>query len=200
MTRRNIRAIDQRYCFPISVLFAFVLLIPSVQAQLSPWQLFGQICQFTSPNSPQCQQLLLQQQLTAAQQAAQQQQLQQQQAFLPFIPTTPFQTIPTIISLPIANAGISQTVAPGASLTLNGAGPTGSIYILNGVQTQATIISYAWTQLSGTTVLINGANTITPTFTAPIITNTTTTLSFSLTVTDSIGQVSAPGTTFVSVT
>ena len=111
-----------RYCFPIIIsLFAFLILIPSVQAQTSPWQLFGQLCQFTSPNSPQCQQLLLQQQLTAAQQAAQQQQLQQQQAqqaFLPFIPTAPFQTIPTIISLPIANAGGSQTVASGALVTL----------------------------------------------------------------------------------
>ncbi|MDQ6862357.1 MAG: hypothetical protein M3044_00890 [Thermoproteota archaeon] len=172
------------------------MLIPSAQAQTSPWQLFGQICQFTSPNSPQCQQLLLQQQLTAAQQ----QQLQQQQAFIPFIPTTPFQTIPTIISLPIANAGGSQTVHSGASVILNGAGSTGSVSILNGVQTQANIISYAWTQLSGTTVLLNAANTVTPTFTAPIITNTTTILSFSLTVTDSIGQVSAPATTFVSVT
>ena len=45
-----------------------------------------------------------------------------EQAFIPFIPTTPFQTIPTIISLPIANAGISQTVTSGASVTLNGAG------------------------------------------------------------------------------
>jgi hypothetical protein len=190
----------KRYYFPIIVLFAFVLLIPSVHAQTSPWQLFGQICQFTSPNSPQCQQLL-QQQLTAAQQAAQQQQqLQPQQAFLPFIPTTPFQTIPTIISLPIANTGVSQRVASGASVTLNGAGSTGSVSTLNGVQTQATIISYAWTQIAGTTVSLNGANTITPTFVAPTITNTTTILSFSLAVTDSIGQVSAPATTFVSVT
>ena len=80
---------NKLYFFPIIIQFAFLILIPSVQAQTSLWQLFGQICQFTSPNSPQCQQLLLQQQLTAAQQAAQQQQLQQQQAFLPFIPTTP---------------------------------------------------------------------------------------------------------------
>jgi hypothetical protein len=191
---------NKLYFFPIIIQFAFLILIPSVQAQTSPWQLFGQICQFTSPNSPQCQQLLLQQQLTAAQQAAQQQQLQQQQAFLPFIPTTPFQTIPTIISLPTANAGISQTVASGASVTLNGGGSTGSISILNGVQTQANIILYAWTQGSGTTVSLNGANTITPTFVAPTITNTTSILSFSLTVTDSIGQVSAPSRTFVSVT
>ena len=88
MTQRNICTMNKLYFFPIIIQFAFLILIPSVQAQTSPWQLFGQICQFTSPNSPQCQQLLLQQQLTAARQAAQQQQLQQQQAFLPFIPTT----------------------------------------------------------------------------------------------------------------
>ena len=181
---------NKRYFLPIIILFAFQLLIPSVQAQTNPWQLFGQLCQFTSPNSPQCQQLLQQQQLAAARQAAQQQQST----------ATPDQTIPTIISLPIANAGVSQTVSSGASVTLNGAGSTGSVSILNGYKTQATIISYAWTQVSGTTVSLNGANTITPTFVAPTITNTTSILSFSLTVTDSIGQVSAPSRTFVSVT
>ena len=188
---------NKSFLFPIINLFAFLLLIPSVQAQLSPWQLFGQTCQFTSPNSPQCQQLLLQQQLTAAQQAAQQQQLQQQQAqqaFLPFIP--PFQTIPTIISLPIANPGVPQTASAGATVTLNGAGSTGSVSNLNGVQTQATIISYAWTQVSGTTVMLTGANTATPTFTAPTV---ATSLVFSLTVTDSSGAVSSPATVTITV-
>ncbi len=128
----DICIMTKRYFFPIIILFAFLPLIPSVQAQSSPWQLFGQICQFTSPSSPQCQQLLQQQQLAAAKQATQQQQL-----------TT------TIISLPIANAGLSQTVSSGASVTLNGAGSTGSVSISNGDQTQATIISYAWTQVSG---------------------------------------------------
>ena len=178
---------NKRYFFPIIILFAFLPLIPSVQAQSSPWQLFGQICQFTSPNSPQCQQLLQQQQLAAAKQAAQQQ--QQSTA-------TPDQTIPTIISLPIANAGVSQTVSSGASVTLSGAGSTGSISILNGYKTQATISSYAWTQVSGTTVLLNGANTATPTFTAPTV---ATTLVFSMTVTDSTGAVSSPDTVTVKV-
>ena len=107
---------------------------------------------------------------------------------------------PSIISAPIANAGISQTVASGALVTLNGAGSTGSVSILNGVQTQATIISYAWTQVSGTTVSLNGANTITPTFVAPTIGNTTSILVFSLTVTDSAGLVSSPSTVSVTVT
>jgi hypothetical protein len=193
---------NMRYFFPTTTLFTFLLLIPSVQAQKSPWQLFGQLCQFTSPNSPQCQQLLLQQQLTAAQQAAQQQQLQQQQAqqaFLPYIPTTPVQTVPTIISLPVANAGVSQTVSSGANpVTLNGAGSTGSVSILNGVQTQASIISYAWTQVSGTTVILNGATTAVPNFTAPTVTAPTS-LVFSLTVTDSTGAVSSPATVTITV-
>jgi hypothetical protein len=40
------------------ILTASVIPSVAVQAQTTPWQLFGQICQFTSPNSPQCQQLL----------------------------------------------------------------------------------------------------------------------------------------------
>ena len=175
------------YFFLITILFASIPLIPSVQAQSTPWQLFGQLCQFTSPNSPQCQQLLQQQQLAAAQQAARQQQLT----------TTPVQTTTTLISLPIANAGVSQTVSSRASVTLNGAGSTGSVSILNGVQTQATIISYAWTQVSGTTIVLNGANTATPTFTAPTV---ATSLTFSLTVTDNTGAVSSPATVTVTVT
>ena len=61
------------------------------------------------------------------------------------------------------------------------------------------ILLYTWTQVP-VPVSLYGANTITPTFVAPTITNTTSILSFSLTVTDSIGQVSAPSRTFVTVT
>jgi hypothetical protein len=174
---------NRRYFFPIIVLFVVLPLIPSVQAQPTPWQLFGKMCQFTSPNSPQCQQLLQQQQLAAAQ--------QQQQ-----LSTTADQTIPAIISLPIANAGISQTVSSGTSVTLSGAGSTGSVSILNGYKTQTTISSYAWTQVSGTTVLLNGANTVTPTFIAP---PAATSLVFRLTVTDSTGAVSNPSTVTITV-
>jgi hypothetical protein len=58
------------------------------------------------------------------------------------------------------------------------------------------IVSYSWTQTSGTPVLLNGANTATPTFTAPTV---ATTLTFSLTVTDSTGAVSSPSTVTVTV-
>jgi len=184
--RRNMCTMNKRYFFTIIILFAFLPLIPSAQAQPTPWELFGQLCQFTSPNSPQCQQLLQQQQLAAALQSAQQQQST----------TTPVQTIPTIIILPIANAGVSQTVSSGASVTLIGEGSTGSVSILNGYKTQATIVSYTWTQVSGTTVILNGTNTVMPTFIAPIV---ATSLVFSLTVTDSTGAVSSPSTVTINV-
>jgi len=58
------------------------------------------------------------------------------------------------------------------------------------------IISYAWTQVSGTTVLLNGAKTVTPTFIAP---TAATSLVFSLTVTDSTGAVSSPATVTITV-
>jgi hypothetical protein len=90
---------------------------------------------------------------------------------------------------PIANAGPSQTVSQGSIVTLVG---TGS-FSPNG----GTIVSYSWTQTSGTPVSLNGANTATPTFTAP---TGTTSLTFSLTVTDSTGAVSSPSTVTVTVT
>jgi large repetitive protein len=90
---------------------------------------------------------------------------------------------------PIANAGPSQTVSQGSFVTLVG---TGSFSPNAG----ATIVSYSWTQTSGTPVSLNGANTATPTFTAP---TGTTSLTFSLTVTDSTGAVSSPSTVTITV-
>jgi hypothetical protein len=89
---------------------------------------------------------------------------------------------------PIANAGPSQVVRPGALVVLNGAGsfdPSGG-----------TIISYSWVQTAGPTVSLSGANTATPTFIAP---GAAIFLSFSLTVTNSGGLVSSPSTVFISV-
>ena len=60
-----------------------------------------------------------------------------------------------------------------------------------------TIVSYSWVQTSGTPVSLTGANTAAPTFTAPTV---TTSLIFSLTVTDSTGAVSSPATVSVTVT
>ncbi|MDQ6667258.1 MAG: hypothetical protein M3Y53_03405 [Thermoproteota archaeon] len=67
---------------------------------------------------------------------------------------------------------------------------------MNGVQTQASIILYAWTQVFGTTVSLNEATTAAPTFTAPTVNGT---LAFSLTVTDSLGLTSSPATVMVTV-
>ena len=92
---------------------------------------------------------------------------------------------------PTADAGPDQTVASGASVTLNGNGST---------DTDGTIASYAWTQTVGPNVTLTGANTATPSFTAP---TGPATLTFELEVCDSeplcdtdtvVITVNAPGT------
>ena len=76
---------------------------------------------------------------------------------------------------PTADAGPDQTVASGATVNLTGNGST---------DTDGTIASYAWTQTGGTAVTLSGANTATPSFTAP---TGPATLTFQLTVTDNDG-------------
>ena len=66
-----------------------------------------------------------------------------------------------------AFAGLDQRVSVGASVSLDGTGSTGPVN------------SYSWTQTSGTSVPLTGANTATPTFTAPVAPAT---LTFELTV------------------
>jgi hypothetical protein len=92
---------------------------------------------------------------------------------------------------PIANAGPAQTVPSRSIVTLDG---TASF-----AQNGATIVSYSWTQTSpgGT---LTGATTANPTFTAPIVVNGTTTISFNLVVTDSNRLVSAPSSVTITVT
>src|SRR5918911_342042 len=92
---------------------------------------------------------------------------------------------------PTANAGPDQTVTNGSTVTLNGAGSTATTL-------GSTITGYSWTQTAGPAVSLSGANTVTPTFIAPAVT-TKTVLIFSLTVTDSNGQVSSPSITQVTV-
>lgn len=66
----------------------------------------------------------------------------------------------------IADAGISQNVTAGQVVSLNGnasrisGGGTGQVY-------------YAWTQVSGPTVTLSGANSATPSFRTPSVTATT---------------------------
>ena len=75
--------------------------------------------------------------------------------------------------LPIANAGPDQTVNEnGTGITLNGTGSTDP--------DGGSITSYNWVQTAGSpTVTLSGANTATPSFTAPSV-NTDTSLAFKL--------------------
>tara|TARA_R110002096_G_scaffold2619_5_gene13565 strand:- start:1471 stop:5682 length:4212 start_codon:yes stop_codon:yes gene_type:complete len=81
---------------------------------------------------------------------------------------------------PVANAGSDQTVDEGtAPVTLDGSASSDAV---------GSIASFAWVQTSGTAVVLNGADTSMPTFTAPQVTVLGETLTFELTVTDDSGQ------------
>jgi predicted outer membrane repeat protein len=91
---------------------------------------------------------------------------------------------------PVANAGPDQTVAPGATVTLNGGAssdPDGN-----------TPLAYRWTQTGGPAVTLNSATIVTPTFVAPAA---STVLTFTLAVTDSLGLPGTlPDTVVITVT
>ena len=100
-------------------------------------------------------------------------------------------------SLPVATATAtilpSSTVVSGTTVTLNG---FGSYPTISG----AIIVSYSWVQTFGSpAVSLNGANTATPAFQAPIVVNHIS-LVFSLIVTDSLGQTNSPVPVTVTVT
>jgi len=81
---------------------------------------------------------------------------------------------------PIADAGGDQIVTAGRTVTLDGSGssdPDGH-----------TPLTYGWTQTGGPIVTLSSASVVSPTFLAP---NSAVTLTFSLTVTDSLGLASA---------
>jgi hypothetical protein len=84
-------------------------------------------------------------------------------------------TVNVTVNLPpVANAGQDKLVVANTAVTLSGSGS----------DSDGTITSYSWTQMAGTTVTFMGANTTTPSFTAP---NVSDTLTFQLTVTDNRG-------------
>ena len=92
---------------------------------------------------------------------------------------------------PIANAGPNQVVNQLSAVTLDG---TGS-YDPDG----GTIVSYSWIQTAGIPVLLNGANTATPTFTAPVV-SFDTILAFRLKVINNNGIVSNnPAIAYITV-
>ncbi|HEU5138189.1 MAG TPA: PKD domain-containing protein [Steroidobacteraceae bacterium] len=90
---------------------------------------------------------------------------------------------------PTANAGANQSVAAGATVTLNGSASSDS---------DGSIAIYSWTQTAGGGITLNNPGTVQPTFTAPAVTATTT-LGFTLIVTDNLGTASAPSTVSVTV-
>ena len=90
---------------------------------------------------------------------------------------------------PIANAGTDQNVIAGASVQLDGSASSDPDNNL--------ALTYSWIQSGGPAVTLSSASTVSPTFTAP---GTSTVLTFSLTVTDSLGLASPSDTLVVTVT
>ena len=90
-------------------------------------------------------------------------------------------TVNPSVTAPVANAGSAQTVASGAPVSLNGNASTGTAPL-----------TFAWVQAATDVpqVALTGANTATPSFTAPIVAATTV-LNFTLTVSNSAGSSSA---------
>ncbi|MGH8582174.1 MAG: PKD domain-containing protein [Gammaproteobacteria bacterium] len=86
---------------------------------------------------------------------------------------------------PVADAGTDQRAGDGATATLDGSASR---------DPDGTIARYAWTQISGAPVALSGANTATPSFTAPLVAGS---LGFELTVTDSDAET---GTDRVTIT
>ena len=90
-----------------------------------------------------------------------------------------------------ADAGADQTVAEGASVTLNGSGSS---------DPESANLTYTWEQTSGTpTVTLTGQNTATPTFTAPRELLANAVLVFSLTVNDGVNDSTTPATQPISL-
>ena len=95
-----------------------------------------------------------------------------------------------INSAPTADAGDNQTVAEGATVTLNGSASSDS---------EGEDLIYAWTQSSGTNVTLNDASAESPTFTAPANLSANAVLEFILTVNDGTSD-STPDPVRISVT
>ena len=88
---------------------------------------------------------------------------------------------------PVANAGGSQTVTPGARVSLNGSAsrdPDGDP------------LTFLWRQTAGSAVTLSSPSSVSPTFLAP---GAAAALTFSLTVTDSKGLASAASSVTVTV-
>ncbi|HSD83484.1 MAG TPA: PKD domain-containing protein, partial [Anaerolineae bacterium] len=99
-------------------------------------------------------------------------------------------TLVYVITNPIAQAGIDQTVSASRLVTLNGSASLDPGNFLP--------LTYHWQQTGGPAVTLTGANNVTATFTSPAITQTQV-LTFELTVTNSQGLTSLPDVVVITV-
>jgi hypothetical protein len=88
---------------------------------------------------------------------------------------------------PTASAGAGQTVFKKATVTLDGSASSDAA---------GDSLTYSWSQTSGPAVTLSSPSSVKPTFTAP---STTSTLVFSLVVSDGHGNSSAPASVTISV-
>jgi uncharacterized repeat protein (TIGR01451 family) len=97
-------------------------------------------------------------------------------------------TVTVINNAPVADAGAPQTIVVNTLVTLNGG---------NASDPDGHALTFGWSQVSGTPILLSSNNAVSPTFTAPNIAGT---LVFQLVVTDAFGAVSAPAVVTITVT
>ena len=97
---------------------------------------------------------------------------------------------PIVDSAPTAIAGVYQSVDENTLVTLGGAGS---------YDPEGEAVTYAWSQVSGPSVTLIGANRASTTFTAPDIAESTTLL-FMLEVCDEADPTSLCGADWVTVT